>query len=231
MLTLPARRWILPLTAALLYGLLWLGFRHGWPDRIDSPTLAAAHDYGRNHPSWVRFWDGFSYVFAPVTFRVVGMVAAVIALLRRRIRAALLVLVALETGGWLTAAAKALADRPRPLTALVQAPSSSFPSGHALGVMLGVTVLAAVAGPALHGRARGAAVAVGAVLVFAVGFARVALNVHHPSDVLAGWALGYLWFAVWARLLTPGPAIRSRRRRWPSSRARPASACSDTAAG
>jgi undecaprenyl-diphosphatase len=35
--------------------------------------------------------------------------------------------------------------------------------------------------------------------VLAVGFGRVALNVHHPSDVLGGWALGYLYFAACMR--------------------------------
>jgi undecaprenyl-diphosphatase len=39
------------------------------------------------------------------------------------------------------------------------------------------------------------AIAAGAVVVVAVGTARVALNVHNPSDVIAGWALGYLYFA------------------------------------
>ncbi len=29
-----------------------------------------------------------------------------------------------------------------------------------------------------------------------VGLARVALNVHHPSDVVAGWALGLLYFLL-----------------------------------
>lgn len=203
MLSTSSRRWALPLSAAAGYALLWLGYHHGWPDRIDSPTLAAAHDYGMSHPGWVRFWDVFSTVFAPVVFRLAGMVAAVVALVRRRLRAALFVLVALETGGWLTRVAKGLADRPRPATALVHAGSSSFPSGHALGAMLGVTVLLAVLLPLLTARARAAAVVVGALIVVAVGVARVALNVHHPSDVLAGWALGYLWFAVWARLLKP----------------------------
>lgn len=200
------RRWALPLAAAAVYGLLWLGYHQGWPDRVDSPTLAAAHAIGVAHPGWVRFWDVFSTVFAPVTFRLVGLVVAAVALVRRRLRAVLFILVALETGELLTRVAKGLADRPRPATALVHAGSSSFPSGHALGAMLGVTVLLTVVLPLLSGATRTAAVVTGALLVVAVGAARVALNVHHPSDVLAGWALGYLWFAVWVRLLRPAAA-------------------------
>lgn len=203
MLSRPSRRWILPLTAAVGYGLLWLGYHHGWPDGIDTSALSSAHHIGVKHPGWVRFWDAVSDVFAPVVFRLLGMPAAAVALLRRRPRSALFVLVALETGELLTRAAKGLADRPRPVTALVHASSSSFPSGHALGAMLGVTVLLTVLLPLLTSRARTVAVVVGVLVVVAVGVSRVALNVHHPSDVLAGWALGYLYFAVWARLLKP----------------------------
>jgi len=43
---------------------------------------------------------------------------------------------------------------------------------------------------------RVAAIAVSALSVLMVGVARVALNVHHPSDVIAGWSLGYLYFLV-----------------------------------
>jgi undecaprenyl-diphosphatase len=43
----------------------------------------------------------------------------------------------------------------------------------------------------------------GGVLVVLVGSARVVLNVHHLSDVLAGWALGYLYYLLCLRLVAP----------------------------
>jgi undecaprenyl-diphosphatase len=90
-------------------------------------------------------------------------------------------------------ALKALVDRPRPATALVYESSTSYPSGHALGVMAGVLGLAIAAQPLLRGRWRTPLFIAGAVIVIAIGVGRVVLNVHNPSDVLAGWALGYLW--------------------------------------
>jgi undecaprenyl-diphosphatase len=89
------------------------------------------------------------------------------------------------------------------VTALAAATSSSFPSGHALGVTVGVGALLALTLPMLRRGARVAAVCAGVLVVAAVGVARVALNVHHPSDVLAGWAMGWAYLVIWAVLLRP----------------------------
>jgi undecaprenyl-diphosphatase len=104
-----------------------------------------------------------------------------------------------------TELAKFLVDRPRPATALVHALSTSFPSGHALGVMVSVLAVSAVAWPTLHPRLRGWWVAAGVLVVVAIGVGRVVLNVHHPSDVVAGWALGYAWFVAVYLLCPPYP--------------------------
>ncbi len=105
--------------------------------------------------------------------------------------------------GFVTEVAKRIAGRPRPATALTDAASSSFPSGHALGVTVGVLALLTVAWPFIGQRLRIPLAVLGAALVFAVGFSRVMLNVHHPSDVVAGWALGFLYYLLCVRLVPP----------------------------
>lgn len=201
-MTSQVARWV---TAVAVYALMWLGWRQdwGWLDAVDAAALNAAHDVGVKHQGWVSFWQVLCAVFSPAAFRVAGMAAIVVALVRRRLRAALFLLVAVELCGVVTHAAKGLAERPRPVTALVAEPSWSFPSGHALGVMVGVLALSTVLLPVLSHAARVAAMAAGALTVVAVGVGRVALNVHHPSDVLAGWTLGYLYVSLCAGLLRP----------------------------
>ncbi|BBX12435.1 phosphatase PAP2 family protein [Mycobacterium novum] len=194
--------------AAAVCALMLVGYRQGWGwlATVDAAALDASYDIGVKHPAWVRFWDGLSTVFAPAVFRVLAMVAVVVALLRRRLRPALFLLLTVELSGLLTAAAKASVDRPRPVTALATASSSSFPSGHALGVTVAVGALLVLVWPVLRGSARVVAVGGGALVVAAVGIARVALGVHHPSDVLAGWALGWAYLTAWVLLVKPWQA-------------------------
>ncbi len=85
---------------------------------------------------------------------------------------------------------KPLIDRPRPfvddptITLLINPPStSSFPSGHAASSFAAATVLLfmPVAKPYK---------AAGLVVAILISFSRIYLEVHYPSDVLAGMVLG-----------------------------------------
>lgn len=195
------------LAAAVVYAVMWVGYwqRWSWLDRVDWSLLKAAHDLAVKHPSWVRFWDGVSLALGPVPLRLLGVVAAAAALVRRNVRAALVLLACAPLSGLVTSAAKALVDRPRPSTMLVAAPSSSFPSGHALEATSALLALLAFLLPMMTRALGRVAMAVAALSVLSVGIARVALNVHYPSDVLAGWSLGYLYFLFCLLVFRPFP--------------------------
>lgn len=90
-------------------------------------------------------------------------------------------------------ALKQLFERPRPDISLhlISQGGYSFPSGHALTAMvfygLMITLICRHRRP---GWLRWLFVALFAVLIFLIGFSRVYLGVHYPTDVLAGWSLG-----------------------------------------
>nr|WP_253861894.1 phosphatase PAP2 family protein [Mycobacterium asiaticum] len=192
--------------AIVLYAVLWVGHRQewGWLETFDWGLLTPAHDIGIKHGGWVRFWVIVSFVLGPVPLRTLGFVAAVVMLVRRRYRMALLLLACAPLNGLVTWVAKSLAGRPRPATALVAVPETSFPSGHALAAMAAVLALLTLALPMVKRHlTRVVVIALSAVGVFTVGVARVALNVHHPSDVIAGWALGFVYFVVLLWLCRP----------------------------
>jgi membrane-associated phospholipid phosphatase len=197
--------------AVVVYAVMWLGYRQNWTwlDNVDWSLLNAAHNIGIKHPVWVRFWDGVSFVLGPIPLRLLGVVGALVLVAKGNVRAALLLLTCLPLSGFVTVAAKSLAHRPRPVTALVAVSETSFPSGHSLEAMAGVLGLLTIVLPLLRRSARRIAVTVAALSVLAVGIARVALNVHNPSDVMAGWALGYLYFLLCLWVIRP--TVLSRR--------------------
>lgn len=198
--------------AVVVYGVLWLGAARGWDwlAGIDSAALSAAYDVGAGRPGWVTGWAVFCTVLGPMVFRLAALIMVVAAVIGRRLRVALFLMVTVVLNGVLIEAAKWLADRPRPATALVYATSTAFPSGHAVGVLLGVLALLTV-GWARIGR-RAWLIGAGALIVVAIGAGRVVLNVHHPSDVLAGWALGYAWYVACLLAIRPDRPAREEAR-------------------
>jgi membrane-associated phospholipid phosphatase len=196
------------LVAAVVYAAMWVGYRQnwGWVHGLDWSLLNAAHDVAIKHPAWVRFWDVVSVVLGPVPLRVLGAATAVVMLVKRNVRAALLVVACAPLNGLVTTAAKALVNRPRPPTMLVFAPSTSFPSGHALEATAALLALLTLLLPVLSRSMGRVAIAVTALILLIVGVDRVALNVHYPSDVLAGWSLGYLYFLLCLLVFRPRAA-------------------------
>jgi undecaprenyl-diphosphatase len=200
-------RWLIAsaVFAVAVYLLLWVGYAQRWPwqSALDSALLEPLYRFGSTRPGWVTAWDVYCTVFGPTVFRLLGLVLLVVALVRRRVRTAMFLVGTVELSGILTEIAKAAADRPRPDTAFVSALSTSFPSGHAVGVLISVLALLTVAWGGLTPARRRWLAALGAVVVVTIGLGRVVLNVHHPSDVLAGWVLGYAWFVLWLLAVRP----------------------------
>jgi membrane-associated phospholipid phosphatase len=141
-----------------------------------------------------------------------GILLALIFLLKRWHRGALLVVVTMAGAGLLDLLLKQSFGRVRP-AAFFDYPlpaSHSFPSGHAFFAAsffggLAVLVSARVRSPLL----RAAVWVAAAALILLVGISRIYLGVHYPSDVLAGYAAGTVWMAAVAF----GDRLVSHRRR------------------
>lgn len=81
--------------------------------------------------------------------------------------------------------------------------SASFPSGHStLSAATFLTLAMLIASLEPQRGVKAMVYVLGMLLVIAIGFSRVYLGVHWPSDVLAGWSLGAAWaLAAWLVLL------------------------------
>lgn len=112
---------------------------------------------------------------------------------------------------------KPILGRARPETAgeLVGVSQTyALPSGHSANAAAVFTAIALVASVIWWRKAQRRAIwAVAIIAIIAVGFSRVWLAVHWPSDVLAGWLVGAGWALLLAALLRPVKARDESSRR------------------
>lgn len=89
--------------------------------------------------------------------------------------------------------------RPRPETEhLVHVKSLSFPSGHAMMNTILFMLIVYFIISMLHSRGIKWVFYIFVFLfILTMGVSRIVLNVHYPSDVAAGFALGIVWVIIW----------------------------------
>jgi len=194
----------------LLMGICAWGFmltRSG-PAFFDQPLLLwfrVSDDSARlAGPEWVgTLWHGLTRLGNTLPrLLLAGVMIAGLWLLHRW-RSALFVAAVLSSGIGLSSAIKHWVGRPRPdlVAHLDHVGSQSFPSGHALNSTLFYLVAALVLACFLpHRGLRFGVYCAATGLILATGISRIALGVHYPSDVVAGWLIGVAWFGLWFSL-------------------------------
>lgn len=171
--------------------------------------------HGHATPTGYAIFNAISGLGSPATMTALALGVGVLLAAQRRW---------IVLGGWtaafaggaiLDAALKLVIRRPRPPDAADFLPDASwsFPSGHAMGSLIGYGMLAYILLVVVRIRGRGAqfAVVLGAALVIvAVGLSRLYLGVHYFSDVVGGYAAGVLWLAA---CISGLEGLRSQRAR------------------
>jgi len=143
-------------------------------------------------------WGGVTYVVLPALVAVGALAVKAGADPLRRIRSGVVLGGVAAVGVYLGLRVNALSGRDRPPVAdwAGAAGGPSFPSGHTTAA----TIFAAFAAWAVvarlgPGRARRSLCVGACVYAAAVGWSRVWLGVHWPTDVLGGWLFGATWWA------------------------------------
>ena len=137
--------------------------------------------------------------FTWITFATV-IIAAFLWLAGKSHMAVLLV-ASVSGGAVVSVLLKQLFSRPRPdiVPHLAHVFTSSFPSGHSMSAAVVYLTLGSLVASAISElKLKIYVLIVTILLTIAVGFSRIYLGVHYPTDVLAGWLAGLVWaLACW----------------------------------
>lgn len=158
---------------------------------FEAPLLLAIH--ARAMPAFDHLAVALNYVggwqgMAPLSALILAW------LWLRSHTSALFFLIGVGGAALLSYVMKFAFHRPRPelWPRLVTEPSASFPSGHA---MVSAALVVALMFLAWRTPYRWPAVVLGTLWTLVVGFSRLYLGVHYPTDVLVGWLAGTAWVA------------------------------------
>jgi undecaprenyl-diphosphatase len=153
----------------------------------------------RGSYEWATAVRDITALGGPSILVIVTVATTAFLIMRHRRRTALLFVVLVISGTWLSSELKRTFNRDRPdvRSPLAYETSPSFPSGHAqLSAIVYLTMGVALARSEPRRRLRVFWVVLAMLLTILIGCSRFYLGVHYPTDVVAGWAIGMAWAAV-----------------------------------
>lgn len=189
----------------LIAGGIWL-FGGLLEEVLDNATLV---HWDLAVASWIHstatpFGDRIFYVItnigSPPAMVAIALVGVVVTFVKRHRLLAYAWAAAAAGGAAIDYVLKTTVHRSRPeyAAAFLHGTSYSFPSGHAMGSLIGYGFLAyaLVATVKRAAEHRRMVFALAILMTLLVGVSRVYLDVHYPSDVAGGWAAGFAWLAI-----------------------------------
>lgn len=192
---------LLEIIASVIISLLALHFfweiaEGVWTQQVNSfdKTLINFIYFFRN-PTTTSLMLFFTFLASPL-FVFIGSILMVLYLYIKRRKDALIFSAILYSGILVNLLLKDMFHRPRPtLHPLVHESTYSFPSGHAMN---GFVFYAALTYFVLR-ETKNVKLAtifglISAVVILCIGISRIYLGAHYPSDVVAGYIAGFIWF-------------------------------------
>jgi membrane-associated phospholipid phosphatase len=189
---------VLALVCLVLFFGLTAAVLTGVADTWDRTLMLALAD--RRAP-WLTWWMKLLSVAGSGLIEIPLALLLILGLVLRKRKVEAWWYAAAALSGWaLSGLAKLAVHRPRPhvIPRLMHGAGwFSYPSGHSMlaPIIFGLGIIVWAApwpSPAL----RRAALVLAALFALSIGFSRVYLGVHYPSDVLGGLLLGTAWSAL-----------------------------------
>jgi undecaprenyl-diphosphatase len=183
-----------------LFALFTVGLKLGWWEGMDRRT---AEMFPSLRMDWLNeLLVLFSELGSTLAFVLLFTAASGVLLYRKRVLEAGVLFLAIVGSFGLNSVLKDWIGRERPaMLHLVEADGYSFPSGNTMVAASFYGMIALLLLRLAPGRRSSRAVWLIAMILLLIGFSRVYLNVHYPTDVLAGYAAGAGWMLVCSLIL------------------------------
>ena len=156
---------------------------------MDKITLLTIHEYISS--GLVGLFKFFTVVGGPYSLIIVTVILAGFLMIKKDIRASLVMLFSVGGASVLNIVLKHIFMRTRPhLWDRAFEHGYSFPSGHS---MVSIAFILALTFVLWHSKCRNWVISLGTVFMLVVGFSRLYLGVHFPTDVITGYLIAGLW--------------------------------------
>lgn len=178
------------LIASIGFGLLADEVHDGATLKFDRAVLTAIH--AQASPMLDMFFSLYTEIGGVV---IVALMSAVVIgylwVTQNRYKAVLL-FIAVGGAAVVNYVLKLLFERARPdlWAHIVEETSYSFPSGHAMGSSAFAFGIVAIL---WNTKWRIPSILIAGTYIVSIGFSRLYLGVHYPTDILAGWLLSLVW--------------------------------------
>lgn len=172
------------------------------PIGVDSAVLSWLH--AQTSPAWNAIFLFFTN--AGSAFSVIAIVGVLVMYMvyKRRYRLAAVLLFSVGGAAAANVVLKLIFHRQRPALwpSIVTEHGYSFPSGHA---MASSALVFAVIAITWQTRYRWLAIGLGPAFALLVGASRLYFGVHFPTDIVAGWCVGFVWVLLVSSLVQNSP--------------------------
>jgi undecaprenyl-diphosphatase len=184
---------LVPVAAMVLFA--WLAQEVLKADTVQFDTVIRTAVHQLSSPVLTRIMEAFSFLGEAAVLVVMSALTIILLSCFRQAREAALLAVTMLGAAGLDAALKYVFHRQRPVPFFGISPRSySFPSGHALASFCFYATVALILSAHVRRRSLRLSIWIAALLLIAmIGFSRVYLGVHYPSDVIAGYCAAVLW--------------------------------------
>lgn len=159
---------------------------------------------------WVNFYIGtlwnpllnklmifVTHIGGTISLSILSAILLVFFMSKRKWRYSTLLIASMTGGEIIKTVVKYIVGRDRPLNSLIEANGYSFPSGHAtLSIIFFSILIYYFKNHVANKTQRYITVSISVFLIIAIGFSRVYLSVHWPTDIVAGYALGLFWLTL-----------------------------------